>query len=88
MVNSSNTKGASDEVKSKINAINSDRMKANTITRGQSNGMCKLTSLQVLEIKELQKNHYRGQDGKLAKIYGVSRELIRDIRYGSLRKHA
>lgn len=60
-------------------------MKGNTYGLGQRNGLAKLSDLQVSEIRELQINHYRGQDKILANQFGVSRELINKIRHGKVR---
>lgn len=79
------SKGASDETKSRISALNSSRMAGNSLGLGQKNGMAKLTNLQVLEIKKFQERHFSGQDSVLARQFNVSRELISQIRRGKVR---
>jgi hypothetical protein len=75
-------KGPSEEVKRKIASDNSKRMTGveQPFNQGEMNGCAKLSNTQVLEIKELQKNNYRGQDKILAEKYGVCRATIKAIR--------
>jgi len=78
-------KGSDFETKAKANAATSLRMKGNKLGLGLKNGMTKLTDKQLTEIRDLQKNHYRGQDSIIATQYGVSRELISQIRRNKAR---
>lgn len=78
-------KGASDDIKRKSANITSARMLGNKYGSGQKNGMSKLCDATVSEIRELQKNHFRGQDKVLAEQFNVSRELISQIRRGKVR---
>lgn len=77
-------KGASDEIKNrgyKIISLKS-KGKEKLLIQGELNKTSKLSNVHVLEIKELQKKYYRGQDYKLAEKYGVSRSTIKGIRLG------
>jgi len=80
-------KGPNSEVKARRSAIISMKLtgKKQPLIQGDKNGSSKLTNDQVSEIKELQKFHYRGQDKIIAVQYGVSRELISQIRRGVVR---
>lgn len=73
-------KGSHEINKRKVAELNSLRMMGNRISVGNCNGMTKLSDIEVDEIKILQRNHYRGQDRVLANQFGVSRELISQIR--------
>lgn len=53
--------------------------------RGHSNGNIKLTDEQVSAIRQKLTPYTRGLDSKVAKEYGVSRELISQIRRNKLR---
>jgi hypothetical protein len=80
-------KGPNAEVRARMSAITSIKLtgKEQPWNQGEKNGLSKLTNNQVLEIKQLQMFHYRGQDKIIAIKYGVSRELISQIRRGVVR---
>lgn len=78
-------KGGSIESKINSSKLTSIRMQGNKLGLGSRNGMSKLTDEEVIEIKQLQKIYYRGQDKVLALKYRVSRELISLIRRNKIR---
>ena len=54
----------------------------NTGKSGEQTNNHTLKLSQVIAIKEAQKKHKRGDDGRLAVLYGISRETISSIRLG------
>lgn len=80
-------KGPSSEIKKSIALDTANRMRGVPAPHvsGENNGRARLADSQVVEIRERQKQSYRGQDKVLALEFGVSRELINQIRRGVIR---
>jgi hypothetical protein len=81
-------KGPKESTKLKMAKETSISMRGNNrAPKGQDNNLAKLTEKEVIEIKEYQKNNYRGQDKVLAERYNVGRATIKAIRLGYTWKH-
>ncbi len=81
-------KGPSQVKREKARMLNRIRVlgKPRYDLRGSKNGMSKLTDRQVRSIKKKLEKYVRGLDAVVASQFGVSRELISQIRRGVLRK--
>ena len=80
-------KGASVDIKRRVAAETSARMRGvpRPDLRGELNGSAKLSTTQVRDILAKSTPYVRGTDKLLAAEYGVSRELISQIRRGVVR---
>lgn len=58
-----------------------------SVVQGSNSGMSKLSDAQVRQIKKELKQPYLKQTTDLAKIYGVSRCAINDIKFGRTWRH-
>lgn len=81
-------KGPSAEVKARVSSESRIRMTGEPRPDlcGSKNGLAKLTDQQADEIRSRSFPYIRGNDKKLAIEYGVSRELVSQIRRGIIRK--